>query len=151
MTFHSRKPLTLECDQAYQKKNWYSNHTIVFNYSLQLEDILAERSKEGFHDEVLGEGVISLCAALAAQEHGDARRALDLLRVAAEIAEREDETKVLQSHVRNASKQIEKNTIQEALVSLPVQTKLVLWGVYVLEKSTLKVITTGEMYKVYLE
>jgi len=130
-----------------------SEEELVFKpyNSLQLEDILAERSKEGFHDEVLGEGVISLCAALAAQEHGDARRALDLLRVAAEIAEREDETKVLQSHVRNASKQIEKNTIQEALVSLPVQTKLVLWGVYVLEKSTLKVITTGEMYKVYLE
>ncbi len=130
-----------------------SEEELVFKpyNSLQLEDILTERAKEGFHEGVLTEGVISLCAALAAQEHGDARRALDLLRVAAEIAERENESKVLQSHVRKASKQIEKDTIQEALISLPVQTKLVLWAVYVLEKSTLKVITTGDIYKVYLE
>ncbi len=130
-----------------------SEEELVFTpcNSLQLEDILTERSVEGFNEGVLAEGVISLCAALAAQEHGDARRALDLLRVAAEIAERENESKVLQNHVRKASKQIEKNTIQEALISLPVQTKLVLWGVYILEKSALKIITTGDLYKVYLE
>jgi cell division control protein 6 len=119
--------------------------------SHQLEDILTNRSTEGFNEEVLGNGVISLCSALAAQEHGDARRALDLLRVAAEIAERNNELKVTQDHVRKASKQIEKNTIEEVLISLPVQTKLVLWSVYVLEKSKLKIITTGDLYKVYLE
>ncbi|MEA2070509.1 MAG: ORC1-type DNA replication protein, partial [Asgard group archaeon] len=117
----------------------------------ELEDILADRAKEGFHDGVLEESVISLCAALAAQEHGDARRALDLLRVAAEIAERNSEEKVTEKHVRKASKQIEKNAVEEVLVSLPVQTKIVLWAVYVLEKSKLKVITTGDLYKVYLE
>jgi cell division control protein 6 len=117
----------------------------------QLEDILTDRAKEGFNDEVLDSGVLSLCAALAAQEHGDARRALDLLRVAAEISERGSETKVNVMHVRKATKQIEKNTVEEVLVSLPVQTKVVLWAVYVLEKSQLKVITTGDLYKVYLE
>ncbi|NHJ41125.1 MAG: ORC1-type DNA replication protein [Asgard group archaeon] len=130
-----------------------SEEELVFKpyNSLQLEDILSERSKEGFNESVLDNGVISLCAALAAQEHGDARRALDLLRVAAEIAERNNENKVAQDHVRKASKQIEKNTIEEVLISLPVQTKLVLWSVYVLEKSKLKIITTGDLYKVYLE
>ena len=117
----------------------------------QLEDILSDRAREGFNDEVLESGVISLCAALAAQEHGDARRALDLLRVAAELSERNNETKVNVMHVRKATKQIEKNTVEEVLVSLPVQTKVVLWAVYVLEKSNLKVITTGDLYKVYLE
>jgi len=117
----------------------------------QLEDILSDRAREGFNDEVLETGVISLCAALAAQEHGDARRALDLLRVAAELSERNNETKVNVMHVRKATKQIEKNTVEEVLVSLPVQTKVVLWAVYVLEKSNLKVITTGDLYKVYLE
>ncbi|MHA1124588.1 MAG: ORC1-type DNA replication protein [Candidatus Heimdallarchaeota archaeon] len=117
----------------------------------QLEDILTDRAREGFNDEVLDNGVISLCAALAAQEHGDARRALDLLRVAAELSERSNETQVNVMHVRKATKQIEKNTVEEVLVSLPVQTKVVLWAVYVLEKSNLKVITTGDLYKVYLE
>lgn len=117
----------------------------------QLEDILTDRAKEGFNDGVLDDGVISLCAALAAQEHGDARRALDLLRVAAEIAERGSEERVNEKHVRKATKQIEKNTIEEVLVSLPVQTKVVLWAVYILEKSKLKIITTGDLYKVYLE
>ena len=117
----------------------------------QLEDILSDRAKEGFNEEVLAPAVISLCAALAAQEHGDARRALDLLRVAAEIAERGSEEKVSEKHVRKATKQIEKNTVEEVLVSLPVQTKVVLWSVHLLEKSPLKIITTGDLYKVYLE
>ncbi|NHJ85730.1 MAG: ORC1-type DNA replication protein [Asgard group archaeon] len=117
----------------------------------QLEDILSERATEGFNEGVLEPGVIPLCSALAAQEWGDARRALDLLRVAAEIAERNSEDKVLETHVRKATKQIERNTIEEALVSLPVQTKVVLWCVHVLEKSQLKVITTGDLYRVYQE
>ncbi|MFW9922002.1 MAG: ORC1-type DNA replication protein [Candidatus Thorarchaeota archaeon] len=130
-----------------------SEEELVFKpyNATQLEDILSDRAKEGFNEGVLETPVISLCAALAAQEHGDARRALDLLRVAAEIAERGSEEIVNEVHVRKATKQIEKNTVEEVLVSLPVQTKVVLWGVYTLEKSNLKIITTGDLYKVYLE
>ena len=40
--------------------------------------------KIALHQDVIGDGVIEMCAALAAQEHGDARCALDLLRVSAE-------------------------------------------------------------------
>ena len=130
-----------------------SEEELVFRpyNAAQLEDILGERAVDGFNDGVLESGVVSLCAALAAQEWGDARRALDLLRVAAELAERSSEERVSEVHVRKATKQIERNTVQEALVSLPVQTKIVLWSVYVLEKSHLKVITTGDLYKVYQE
>jgi len=56
----------------------------------QLCDILLQRAEMAFLEGVLEEGVIPLCAALAAQEHGDARRALDLLRVSGEIADREE-------------------------------------------------------------
>ncbi|MHA1556221.1 MAG: ORC1-type DNA replication protein [Candidatus Heimdallarchaeota archaeon] len=130
-----------------------SEEELVFKpyNATQLEDILSDRAIEGFHDEVLNPAVISLCAALAAQEHGDARRALDLLRVAAEIAERGSEDRVNEKHVRKATKQIEKNTVEEVLVSLPVQSKVVLWSAYILEKSSLKIITTGDLYKIYLE
>jgi cell division control protein 6 len=130
-----------------------SEEEIVFRpyNSMQLEDILTDRAREGFHEGVLESGVLSLCAALAAQEHGDARRALDLLRVAAELAERNNQKKVTQNDVRKAMKQIERNTVEEVLVSLPVQSKIVLWSIYTLEKSELKVITTGDLYKIYLE
>lgn len=130
-----------------------SEEELVFKpyNATQLEDILSDRAVEGFHDKVLNPAVISLCAALAAQEHGDARRALDLLRVAAEIAERGSENRVNEKHVRKATKQIEKNTVEEVLVSLPVQSKVVLWSAYILEKSSLKIITTGDLYKIYLE
>ncbi|HRR89010.1 MAG TPA: AAA family ATPase, partial [Methanoculleus sp.] len=55
----------------------------------QLCDILQQRADLAFIDGVLDGAVIPLCAALAAQEHGDARRALDLLRVSGELADRE--------------------------------------------------------------
>jgi cell division control protein 6 len=60
----------------------------------QLKDILVQRAEMAFEKGVIGEGVIGLCAAVEANEHGDARRALDLLRVAAEIAERNCETEI---------------------------------------------------------
>lgn len=54
----------------------------------QLKDILYERTAKAFNDGTLDDAVIPLCSAFAASEHGDARRALDLLRVSGEIAER---------------------------------------------------------------
>ena len=47
--------------------------------ALQLQDILKKRADFAFKETVLQEGVIAKCAAFAAREHGDARRALDLL------------------------------------------------------------------------
>ena len=44
----------------------------------EIQDILQERVKMGLKNNSLDAGVIPLCSALAAQEHGDARRALDL-------------------------------------------------------------------------
>ena len=70
--------------------------------------------------------MIPLCAALAAQEHGDARRALDLLRIAAEIAERENSDKVTEVHVYKAKNKMELDCVTEAIRTLPTQSKLVL-------------------------
>src|SRR6056297_2057993 len=55
----------------------------------QVRDILQHRSDVAFKGAALTDDVIPLCAAFAAQEHGDARRALDLLRTAGELAERD--------------------------------------------------------------
>jgi cell division control protein 6 len=88
---------------------------------------------------------------LAAAEHGDARRALDLLRVAGEVAERKGETAVLEEHVREAEKHIEHNRVVEALQNLTLHSKLVVLSVYHLNKANVHGAITGEISEVYNE
>lgn len=117
----------------------------------ELQGILEKRVSMGFNDGVIEPGVINLCAALAAREHGDARRALDLLRVAGELAERRGSDKVTEADVREAQKVIERDTVSEAIRTLPMQSKLVLFSVYLLMKSNVSEIITGSVFNVYSE
>jgi archaeal cell division control protein 6 len=114
----------------------------------ELRNILLERSKLAFQDGVLSESALSISSALAAAEHGDARRALDLLRVAGEVAERAGAKTVTEEHVRQAEKHIEHNRVIEALKNLTLHSKLVLLSVYHLNKPSA---TTGDIYDVYNE
>ncbi|MCL6430080.1 MAG: hypothetical protein K6V36_04360 [Anaerolineae bacterium] len=86
-----------------------------------------------------------------AAEHGDARRALDLLRVAGEIAERNGAKLVTEEHVRAAERRIEHDRILEALQNLPLHSKLVLYSVYLLGKANVNDAITGDIYEVYHE
>jgi cell division control protein 6 len=115
----------------------------------QLEDILNQRAEMAFEPGTLDEYVISLCAALAAREHGDARRALDLLRVSGEVAERENTERVTEGHVRKANEKIERDNTVEVVRTLPTQSKLLLYSVIQLEEKGGKVINTGEVYDTY--
>lgn len=117
--------------------------------AMELKDILKQRVELGFHPNVLSEEVIPKCAALAAQEHGDARRALDLLRVAGEIAERQNDSKITEKHVDLALEKIDYDRIIEAVKSLPKQTKLVLWSIISLDEKEQEDIQTGDLYGVY--
>lgn len=114
----------------------------------ELRNILLERSKLSFQDGVLSDSALSICSALAAAEHGDARRALDLLRVAGEVAERLGAKTITEEHVRQAEKHIEHNRVIEALNNLTLHSKLVLLSVYHLNRSSA---TTGEIYDIYNE
>jgi cell division control protein 6 len=115
----------------------------------QLKDILNQRALLSFDDGVLEPAVIPLCAALAAQEHGDARRALDLLRIAAEIAERENLDKVTELHVYKAKNKMELDCVSEAIRTLPSQSKLVLMCVIILNEGGMERLTTGDVYEKY--
>jgi cell division control protein 6 len=117
----------------------------------QLKDILEQRGKLAFDEGILESSVIPLCAALAAQEHGDARRALDLLRVAAEIADRNHVPVVTESDVIKAKNKIELDCVTEAIRTLPVQSKLVLMGVLLNDQRGDGKLTTGDLYETYKE
>jgi cell division control protein 6 len=117
----------------------------------ELRNVLLERSKLAFHDNALSDAALSLCAALAAAEHGDARRALDLLRVAGEVAERKGASAVAEEHVREAERSIEHNRVFEALENLTLHSKIVVLSVYHLNKADIRRAITGEIYEVYNE
>ncbi len=117
--------------------------------ALQLKDILENRAKISYMDDVLSNGVISLCAAHAAREHGDARRALDLLRVAGELTERQGDETVTVEHVRKGHEKIEQDTMVEVIKTLPTQSKTVLYSIVILVERTPRSIVSGEVYEVY--
>ncbi len=130
-----------------------SEEEVVFRPYLadELFDILSDRARLAFVGGALGEDALHLCAALAAGEHGDARRALDLLRVAGELAEREGLSRVLEQHVRQAQQKIEHDRVSEVLKSLPVHSKILLVGVYLLSNHLPGGAITGDVYEVYHE
>ena len=115
----------------------------------QLRDILQHRADIAFKTDALTDDVIPLCAAFAAQEHGDARRALDLLRTAGELAERSQAETVGEEHVRQAQDKIELDRVVEVVRTLPTQSKIVLFAVILLEKNGVHNINTGEVFNIY--
>jgi len=119
--------------------------------ALQIQDILKERSKNAFKENVLTDGVIAKCAAFAAREHGDARRALDLLRVAGELAERDGSKKVCLKHIDDANNKIERDKILDVIRTEPKQFQLVLFSIIKLAEKNKdnEPIFTGDVYNLY--
>lgn len=120
---------------------------IFTNYTVeQINKILEQRIPEAFADGVVDKAALNLCAAMAGQEHGDARRAIDLLRVAGEIAERQQDEKVTENHIRLATQKIEENKETTVLKSYPLHEKLLIISVMKAAGSS-----TGEIYSSYKE
>ena len=111
----------------------------------ELRQILKERAGTSFRPSAVSESAINLCAAMAGSEHGDARRAVDLLRIAGEVAEREGLKQVDDSCVKRASDKMEHDRVEEGIRSLPVQNKAILLATSKFEAGT----NTGELYLVY--
>ena len=124
-----------------------SEEELIFNpYTvLQLREILNERSQLAFNDGAMSQSSINLCAAVAGKENGDARKAIDLLRVAAEIAERERATMVIEKHIREAQEKIEKDTNLEVIKNSTTHTKLVVLSILKSQTGM-----TGDVYDIYI-
>jgi len=116
--------------------------------AIQLQDILRERVQLAFRKGVVEEGVIEKCAAYAAREHGDARRALELIRVAGELAERKNKPKVGIIHLDEAEEKIERDRVVDIVKSQPKQSQVVLYSIFNLN-TTDKALFTGDAYGIY--
>jgi archaeal cell division control protein 6 len=119
-------------------KSSLSEEEILFKPydAAQLKEILSERTVHGFQQGAVEEPVLNKCAALAAQEHGDARRALDLLRVAGELAERLGVTNISEDHVDMAEGKIDLDRVSETIKAQPSQSQAVLYSIIKLQEKT---------------
>ena len=131
-------------------KSSLSEEEIIFPpyNAIQIQDILRKRAHLAFNLDATQPGVIEKCAAYAAREHGDARRAIDLLRVAAEIAERSGAKKVEISHLDEAERNVEMDKIISAALNQPKQFQTVLYSIILISPQK-KNFFTGEIYDVY--
>ena len=125
--------------------------SIVFSpYTVnELEDILRERVKEAFESNMVDENVIIYCAKIAAKNDGDARAAIDLLKTAADIAERNGDSVVTEAHVKSAKSSLEFDIMFDAIKILPPQSKLVLISIIKNTENGMQTMTTGDVYKTY--
>ncbi len=131
-------------------KSSLSEEEIIFPpyNAIELREILKDRTDRAFVENCMEDGVISKCAALAAQEHGDARRALDLIRVAGELAERSSKNIITVEHVDKAQEKIERDRIVETVRSQPKHSKLVLYTILEMVEDE-EEIATGDVYSEY--
>ncbi len=134
-------------------KSSLSEEELVFSpyNAIQIQDILRQRSNIAFKENTIKEGVIEKCAAYAAREHGDARRALELLRVAGELAERKGEIEIKLEHIDEAEDKIEKDKILEVTKTQPKQSQLALLAILTISEKIDEPIFTGDVYEVYKE
>lgn len=115
----------------------------------QLQDILQKRAIEAFDEGILEESVIPLCAITAAKNEGDARMAIDLLRTAADIAERNGDSTITEAHVKSAKNSMDMNVVEEAIKTLTVQSKCVLLSIVKNTENNNRTMITGDVYVVY--
>ena len=118
----------------------------------QLREIMEHR-RDAFYDGVLSEDVIPLTAALAAQEHGDARKAIEILRHAGELAERENVDIITEDHVRDAQEWAEIDRFEEFLRGSTTQVKFILYSLALLteENPSTDGFSTSRIYERYKE
>ena len=132
-------------------KSSLSEEELVFPpyNALQIQDILRKRSEVAFKKGIIEPGVIEKCSAYAAREHGDARRALELLRVAGEISERTDLKTINLKCLDTAEEKIEKDRVFDIIKTQPKQFQAVIYSIFAMKDEGNKSIFTGEIYEYY--
>lgn len=115
----------------------------------QLRAIL-EKRRDAFKEDVLSDEVIPLIEALSAQEHGDARKAVDTFYEAGKLAEKEDASQVTEDHVREAINRAEVNRFRKLISGQTPHVKYILQALAMLTDSEPgNEFRTAEIYDVY--
>lgn len=100
----------------------------------ELIQILQQRSKVAFHEDVIEGSVIRLCAAYGAQDAGDARQSLDLLMKAGDLARDRELDSITDDIVDEARDVLERGRIREGISGLTQHGHLVLYALLTMEQ-----------------
>lgn len=118
----------------------------------EIFDILLNRSKDAFYDNALNEGVLRKCAAMVAQEHGDIRKALDLLKVAGERTQQLGKSIITEEELDTAAESLEQNITEGMIKSMTRQSKCILLSIIsVARTKRMGKVYSGEVYDAYLK
>ncbi|WP_227354564.1 Cdc6/Cdc18 family protein [Haladaptatus salinisoli] len=115
----------------------------------ELRAVLEQRREVAFKDDVLTDDVIPLCAAFGAQESGDARKALDLLLKAGDLAREENAEKVSEEHVRRGRDLLEREQVARGIADLNDHERLVVYALATLEAEGETPARSREIYSRY--
>jgi len=131
-------------------KSSLSEEDILFSpyNALEMQDILRERATKAFKEGIIEQGVIEKCAAYVAREHGDARKAIELLRVSGEIAERAKNKTITTDHIDEAEEKLEREKVFDIIRTQPKQFQAVLFSI-LSAKNKNQSVYTGEIYDFY--
>lgn len=116
----------------------------------ELENILESRTEIAITEGAVEQGVLNFCAALAARDSGSARQALDLLRLAGEIAENREADLIERDHVEAARSRLEQERVEEGMRGLTTHGRLVLLAVISKAAKEETPCRTREIYEEYI-
>ncbi|GAB3670725.1 orc1/cdc6 family replication initiation protein [Halopiger thermotolerans] len=115
----------------------------------ELTNILESRAEVAIAEDACETGVLNLCAALAARDSGSARQALDLLRLAGEVAENNDDETIREDHVDQARSKLEQERVEEGMRELTTHGRLALLAVVSKAAKESTPCRTRELYQEY--
>ncbi|AZH27274.1 orc1/cdc6 family replication initiation protein [Haloplanus aerogenes] len=116
----------------------------------ELENILESRAEIAIAEDAVEQGVLNFCAALAARDSGSARQALDLLRLAGEIAENREADLIERDHVEAARSRLEQERVEEGMRELTTHGRLALLAVISKAAKEETPCRTREIYEEYI-
>jgi len=115
----------------------------------ELRTILADRAEKGLAEGVIDDSVIPKCAALAAQDRGSARQAIDLLREAANVAVEDGRDSVAEGDVDAAENRVERGRVKDSIRDLTTHGRYTLLGVTNLAIEAETPVRAKEAYGMY--
>ncbi|MFD1512495.1 orc1/cdc6 family replication initiation protein [Halomarina rubra] len=100
----------------------------------ELQTILQDRAEDAFVEGGYDQSAIRAAAAIAAQDVGNARQSIDLLRVGAEVAEKNGDSKVTDTHVSRARSLVQRGRLRNRISDQTKHAQYVLEAVARLER-----------------
>lgn len=117
----------------------------------ELSAILDHRARIAFRENAVTTDVIKLAAAYGAQEGGDARYSIDLLRSAGEIAKADSRETVEKNDLEEARDDVERSRVSEMLSSMGIHEHLAAAALLYLRHQDQTPTVRADIYPVYRE